>query len=139
MKESSFYRSQLGLPEEGSDEYAMLPFSVQEKVSKVSLTTIPQVVAFLTAFTAEAAVEDYTRFIPIIGSVIASGMSFTTTYLALKKLLKHLEEVALLVLREPPKRQSTRVIKLAIKYLLVKKTPIFTLIGKLCNVISLVK
>ena len=66
----------------------------------MSLTTIPQIVAFLTAFTAEAAVEDYTRFIPIIGSVIDSGMSFTTTYLALKKLLKHLEEVALLVLRE---------------------------------------
>ena len=109
LNELSFYRSQLGIPEEGSDEYKRLPFSTQEKVSKVSLTTIPQLVAYLTAFTAEAAVEDYTRFVPILGSVIASSMSFTTTYLALKKLLKHVEEVAKIVMREAIKKAMAEI------------------------------
>ena len=92
LKEVSFYRSQLGLPEEGSDEFAALPFSIQEKVSKVSLTTIPHLVAFLEAFSAEAAVEGFAPFVPIIGSLIASGMSFTATYLALKELLKNVKK-----------------------------------------------
>ena len=109
LNELSFYRSQFGIPEEGSDEYKRLPFSTQEKVSKVSLTTIPQLVACLTAFTAEAAVEDYTRFVLILGSVIASSMSFTTTYLALKKLLKHVEEVTKIVMREAIKKAMAEI------------------------------
>ena len=109
LNELSFYRSQFAIPEEGSDEYKRLPFSTQEKVSKVSLTTIPQLVACLTAFTTEAAVEDYTRFVPILGSVIASSMSFTTTYLALKKLLKHVEEVAKIVMREAIKKAMAEI------------------------------
>ena len=109
LNELSFYRSQFGIPEEGSDEYKRLPFSTQEKVSKVSLTTIPQLVACLTAFTTEAAVEDYTRFVPILGSVIASSMSFKITYLALKKLLKHVEEVAKIVMREAIKKAMAEI------------------------------
>jgi len=100
LRELGFYRSQLGLPEEGLDEYAALPFSIQEKVSKVSLTTVVQLSEFLAAYTAEAAVEDATRFIPFVGLLIAGGMSFLTTYVALKKLLKDVEQAAKLVLRE---------------------------------------
>jgi len=98
--ELNFYRSQLGLPEEGSDEFATLPFTTQEKVRKVCLTTVAQLSGFLAVYTAEAAVEDATRFIPFIGLAIASGMSFTTTYFVLKKLLKDVEEAAKLVLTE---------------------------------------
>ena len=110
LKELSFYRSQLGLPETGSDKFAALPFSTQEKVSKVSLTTIPQLVAYLAAsYTADAAVEDKIRYIPFVSLAIASGMSFTTTYFALKKLLKHVEEVAELVLREAAQKAINKI------------------------------
>ena len=98
--ELNFYRSQLGLPEEGSDEFATLPFTTQEKVRKVCLTTVAQLSGFLAVYTTEAALEDATRFIPFIGLAIASGMSFTTTYFVLKKLLKNVEEAAKLVLTE---------------------------------------
>ena len=98
--ELNFCRSQLGLPEEGSDEFATLPFTTQEKVRKVCLTTVAQLSGFLAVYTTEAALEDATRFIPFIGLAIASGMSFTTTYFVLKKLLKNVEEAAKLVLTE---------------------------------------
>ena len=100
LRELSFYRSQLGLPEEGSAEFATLPFSTQEKVRKVCLTTAAQLGGFLAAYSAEAVLEDVTRFIPFVGLAIASGMSFTATYFVLHKLLQQVEEAAKLVLRE---------------------------------------
>jgi len=100
LRELSFYRSQLGLPEEGSAEFATLPFSTQEKVRKVCLTTAAQLGGFLAAYSAEAVLEDVTRFIPFVGLAIASGMSFTATYFVLHMLLKQVEEAAKLVLRE---------------------------------------
>jgi len=49
---------------------------------------------------AEAAVEEATRYIPVMGLAIASGMSFFTTYYGLSKLLTNVEEAAKLVLKE---------------------------------------
>ena len=40
-KEITFYRTQLGLPEEGSAEFANLQVNTQEKGRKMCLTTIP--------------------------------------------------------------------------------------------------
>jgi len=105
LKELSLYRSQLGLPEEGSNEFASLPFSTQENIHKVCQTrTVAQLGGFLAAYTAEAALEEVTRFIPFVGLALASGMSFVTTSVALKKLLKDEEEAALLVLKEARER-----------------------------------
>jgi len=100
LTELRFYRSQLGLPETGSDKFAALPFSIQEKISKVSLTTITQLSNWLlAAYATEKGVELGIHAVPFVGSFIASGMSFLTIYVALTKLLKDVEEVALLVLR----------------------------------------
>ena len=105
LKELSFYRSQLGFPGEGSNEFASLPFSTQENIHKACQTrTVAQLGGFLAAYTAEAALEEVTRFIPFVGLALASGMSFVTTSVALKKLLKDEEEAALLVLKEARER-----------------------------------
>lgn len=98
--EISFYRSQLGLPEEGSVEFARLTVSNQEKVRKICLTTTTQVAGFMAAFASESTLEEFSRFIPFVGVGIASGMSFATTYYGLQHCLGHVEESALTILSE---------------------------------------
>ena len=106
MKEVTFYRSQLGLPEEGSAEFAKLNVTTQDKVRKMCLTTAAQISGFLTAYASEAAVEEFTRFIPLVGLAIAGGMSFATTYYGLKHCLEKVEESALLVLKEAAEKSA---------------------------------
>ena len=100
LKEFAFYRSQLGLPAVGSDDFVKLHLSTQEQVRKICITTAAQATAYLSTYAAETAVEEVVRFIPILGSFISSGISFTTTYAALQECLKTVEETALLVLKE---------------------------------------
>ena len=100
LKEFAFYRSQLGLPEEGTAEFEKLHFATKEAVSKICITTAAQATAFLSVYAAESAVEEVVRFIPILGSLISSGLSFSTTLVTLQKCLESVEETALLVLKE---------------------------------------
>ena len=100
IKEITFYRTQLGLPVEGSAEFANLQVNTQEKVRRMCLTTAAQVTGFLAAYAAEASVEEFARFIPLLGLAIAGGMSFATTYYALRHCLEKVEEAALSVLVE---------------------------------------
>ena len=65
MNEISFYRSQLGLPEEGSAEFAKLNVINQEKVRKICLTTTAQVSGFLALCATEAAVGGIQPFHPL--------------------------------------------------------------------------
>ena len=108
IKEITFYRTQLGLPEEGSDEFANLHVNTQDDVRKVCLTTATQLSGFLAAYAAEASAEEFTRFIPLIGLVIAGGMSFATTYYGLKHCLEEVEKVALTVLDEAAQKSANR-------------------------------
>ena len=100
LSELSLYRSQLGLPEEGSAEFARLHVATKDKVLKVGLTTAAQLSGFLAPYAAEAAVEEATRYLPFVGLAIASGMSFGATYYGLYRLLGSVEDAALSVLRE---------------------------------------
>ena len=108
IKEITFYRTQLGLPEEGSDEFANLHVNTQDDVRKVCLTTATQLSGFLAAYAAEASAEEFTRFIPLIGLVIAGGMSFATTYYGLQHCLEEVEKVALTVLDEAAQKSANR-------------------------------
>ena len=109
LTELRFYRSQLGLPEMGSAEFAKLHLVTKEKVIAVSLTTVAQLSGILAPFATEAAFKEVTRFIPFVGLAIASGMSFGATYYALTQLLKNVEEVALLVRREAAENTSAEL------------------------------
>ena len=106
LRELSLYRTQLGLPEIGSAEFAKLHLATKEKVLSVSLTTAAQLSGLLAPYAAEAAVEEATRYIPVIGLAIASGMSFGATYYALSTLLTNVEEAAKLALREAAEKTA---------------------------------
>ena len=109
LSELSLYRSQLGLPEEGSAEFAKLHLATKEKVLQVGLTTAAQLNGFLAPYAAEAAVEEATRYLPVVGLAIASGMSFGATYYALYKLLRAVEDAALSVLKEAHENTSAEL------------------------------
>ena len=106
LRELSLYRIQLGLPEIGSAEFAKLHLATREKVLSVGLTTAAQLSGVLAPYGAEAAVEEFTRYIPVIGLAIASGMSFGATYYALNRLLTNVEEAAKLVLKEAAEKSA---------------------------------
>ena len=106
LNELSLYRTQLGLPEIESSEFAKLHLATKEKVLKVGLTTVAQLSRFLAPYAAQAALEEATRYIPVFGLVIASGMSFGATYYALSNLLTNVEEAAKLVLQEAAEKTA---------------------------------
>ena len=106
LRELSLCRSQLGLPEIGSAEFVQLHFATKEKVLSVTLTTAAQLSPYFASYAASTAIEELSRFIPFIGPAIASGMSFTTTYYALSKILPDVEEAAKLVLKEAAQKTA---------------------------------
>ena len=109
IKEITLYRCQLGLPKEGTEEFANLHVNTQNKIRNVNLlTTTAHVGAFLTAHAAESTVEEFARFIPLIGPVVAGGISFGATFCGLKYCLEKVEEAALSVLDEAVQNSANR-------------------------------
>ena len=100
LRELSFYRSQLGLPEEGSAAFVRLHLATREKVLEVSITTVAQLSGFLASYATESAIEEAAWFIPIVGPFVASTMSFGATYHTLHNLLEAVKDVALSVAKE---------------------------------------
>ncbi|XP_028404172.1 T-cell-specific guanine nucleotide triphosphate-binding protein 1-like [Dendronephthya gigantea] len=98
IKEVNFYKSQLGLPDENSYEFNNMTPEIKEKVRKFCLTSAVQLGNLMAAYTASSAVEEFTRFIPFVGSIIAGGISFSSTYYFLHGCLKEMEETALDIL-----------------------------------------
>ena len=109
LRELSFYRSQLGLPEIGSAEFVALHLATREEVLKVSITTVAQLSVFLVSYAAESAIEEAARFIPIVGLVVASTMSFCTTYSALHSLSEAVKDAALSVISEAADRAASEL------------------------------
>jgi hypothetical protein len=102
----NFYKSQLSLPEENSYEFKRMTPENQEKVRKFCVTSAIQMANLLAAYAASSAVEEATRYIPIVGSLIAGSISFSSTYYFLHECLKELEETAMVFLDAT----STRVV-----------------------------
>ena len=98
--EVTFYKSQLGLPDENSYEFRRMAPESQEKVRKFCVTSAVQLASFLATYTAGSAVEEFARFIPFIGLAIAGGISFSSTYYFLHQCVNELEGTALSFLDE---------------------------------------
>ena len=93
--EVSFYKSQLGLPDEESHEFQKMTPENQEKVRKFCVTSAEQMAPFLATYTGGSAVEEFARFTPFVGPAIAGGISFKSTYYFLHQCLNELEGTAL--------------------------------------------
>ena len=103
LNEVKEYIVQLGIPKKGSGKFSVLSVATQGDVTRiyVNFATISGITKM---FEQEAATEnvavELARFIPIVGSAIAGGLSFVCTNFILRHSLKKIEEVALAVLEE---------------------------------------
>ena len=93
-KEINMQKSQLGLPEETSNEFQRMTPEIQAKINKFSLTSTGQIVNLLKLYAASSAFEEFTRYIPFVGPAIAGSISCTSTYYLLHGCLKELEGAA---------------------------------------------
>ena len=100
IKELHHYRKALGLPEIGTREYFSLSLTTREKIGELCMTSADEIVKVLACFGPFVVVEEYTRFIPILGCGTAGAISFGSTYYALHQCLKKAKAAALLVLKE---------------------------------------
>lgn len=100
VDEVCFYRSQLCLPSEGSCDFLRLNIQTQDIIRELCFQNASQVAAFLSPYAAGAGVEEFTRFVPLIGPVLAGGLSFAATFGALKYCLHKVKGVALAVLND---------------------------------------
>ena len=101
-REIDFYISQLGLPQEGSNRFLLLSFNTQTQIKALSTTlgSTMQIGGLLAAYATESAVEEFSRYIPFIGTAIASSLSYGATYYFLSKWLGQMEEIAFKALEE---------------------------------------
>ena len=99
-REISFYRSQLGLPEADTPEFFKLKFDMRKSIRKFCFTSAAQLSGFLAAYVSQSALEEASRYIPIVGLVIAGSMSFSSTYYFLRHCLEELEKTAVEVIKE---------------------------------------
>ena len=99
MHELKFYKSQLGIPKEGSSKFSKLSSDTQTKV-KAIVILLANVTSYFVKFAAVEAAEQVSLFLPLVGWLIAGVISWLTTYHFLNKKLKEMEEVAFFVLKE---------------------------------------
>ena len=100
--EINFYKSQLGLPEEGLHTFSLLSPNTQDQIMVCSqaFSSAIKIGGLIAAYASEQALEEVARFIPFIGFPVASAMSAGATYYFLQSWLKTMEKLALVVLKE---------------------------------------
>ena len=106
LHEISFYRSQLCLPSLGSSDFFKLSVATQGLIREVSIQSTAQLYAFLAPYALESGIEEYVRYVPLIGSALAGGLSFAATFAALRGCLQKVEEASLAVIKESAEKGS---------------------------------
>ena len=105
--EISQFLAQIGIPKEGSEIFDILGDTTKRQV--ISLYINFASAAGISALLAREAgtgiaTEEFVRFIPFIGSAIASTLSFAGTFSVLRIALNKIEAVALAVLEDAAQR-----------------------------------
>ena len=109
MNEARFYYAQLGLDEASLKRYAKLTSTDYQQLQSIVDNScswklsegqgLKNMVQLLSSYASAAALEEGSRFIPVIGCFIASQLSFGGTYYALKCVLDNTESAALKVVK----------------------------------------
>ena len=96
-REVDFYKSQLGIPPEGSNRFSLLSINTQTEVKALSsaLGSVVQIGGLLATYATESVVEEGVRCLPFIGTIIASPLSYSATYYLLSKWLRKMDKIAL--------------------------------------------
>lgn len=98
VNEITYYRSHLGLPEEGSAEFLRLNVDNQERMRKFCRLTAEDEAEHMAAYSTEETSAEAALFIRFGRLEIAETMSFDSMYRFLQHALKELEEIAMIVL-----------------------------------------
>ena len=106
FKEIIYYRSQLCLPSLETSDFFKLSVATQGRIREVSIQSTAQLSAFLAPYAVESGIEEYVRYVPYVGSAIAGGLSFATTFSALRGCLQKVEEASLAVIKESAEKGS---------------------------------
>jgi hypothetical protein len=93
-KEVNFYKSKLDL-DENSYEFRKMSPENQEKMRTLCFTISAQDPNVLRFCVLSSIVEESARYIPLLGSVIAGSISFSSTYYFLNHYLNEMERAAL--------------------------------------------
>ena len=105
--EISQFLAQIGIPKEGSEIFDILGDTTKQQVISLYLNYASATgisALFAREARAEIATEEFVRFIPFIGSEIASILSFASTFSVLRIALNDIEAVALAVLEDSAQR-----------------------------------
>lgn len=100
VKEFNGYKHQLGIPEEGSDEFEKLDPKSKAKVDtflKILAEIATKGIAALRILAAEATIEQVLSYLPL-GLFIACPLSFGTTYCVLYYTLQRMADAAFAIL-----------------------------------------
>jgi hypothetical protein len=109
MQEVNLYKSQLGLPKEKSNEFQEMTKVSRETILKFCFTSITALAQSVQGYGARSQakryatstlVEEFARYIPFIGSLIAGSISYGCTYYFLWQCLNELEKTAFNLLDE---------------------------------------
>ena len=94
-RELDFYKLQLSLPEESSYEFQRMSKESQEVIRKFCFTSATEIGKLFAIYAGRSTVEEIARFIPLVGSMTAGSISFTSTYYFLQECLNELGNAAL--------------------------------------------
>ena len=97
--EVDFYRSQFGLQDENSDAFQILSPEKKERARKFFLASAAEIGKLVAVYSTSSAVEEFARYIPFVGSAIASSISFSSTNYFLHCCLNDMEQTALDILQ----------------------------------------
>ena len=100
LSEINSYHSQLRIPAIESTDFLKLSVATQGQIREVCINSTQQLLAFLAPYAAESGLEELTRYVPIIGSSLAGGLSFAATFHALRSFLHKVEKASLAFLKE---------------------------------------
>ena len=104
-QELNFYKSQLGLPMQNSKEFRMMTPEDQVKLRKFCVSGTIETGKLMAKYASTSiVVEEFSRYIPLLGTAIASSISFCTTYYFLEQCLNEMEEIALACQDETKRR-----------------------------------
>ena len=109
LRELSVYRFQLLLPQIGSAEFLALDPTARKKVVEVTITTAAQLSSFLVPYSAKLVVKEAVRSIPVVGSFVASTLSFYNTRAVLHLLLEAVKDLALSIISEAADRAAAEL------------------------------
>ena len=115
-RELNVYKTHFGLPDKDSPEFQRMNSQHQKMVQGFCFLNAAAISSYMKAYAKSAAVEEVSRYVPFVGSIIAGSISFASTYKFLHESLNQLEKTALEFLEDCNERVGKDVMKMEFNF-----------------------